>query len=172
MKIEAVIRLRTKLSDEKLCAVLDELYDQGKTNTREYALIEREIAHRDAVHEADMNKKKLIEKEKAEQLQALRDSFAQIEVTYSKGIISRAMKEEFGEEFIQDYEITDAFVVISHCKNPHNKNLNNVWECGSFDEAQKKLLQLLYYRVYDRYFREPSEESIVRLEAAIAELSK
>ena len=64
-----------------------------------------------------------------------------------------AVVEEFGSEFVDNYTITESFMVVSSCFNPRNPNGTNCWQFNSLEEAQTKKFQLIYWRVYDRYFR-------------------
>ncbi len=170
MKEDVLMNNISKLSEDYLAKTHDKLCVEGREQTALGLAIDCELDRRATIFNAAVEVRKEAERQKESRLQVLRDSYADIELVFGRGRVSQAMRNEFGEEFIEDYEITDKFTVLSHCKNTRNPNLNNVWECGNHEEAQKRLLKLIYYRVYDHYFRNPSEESMVRLEAAIAEL--
>lgn len=64
-----------------------------------------------------------------------------------------AVVEEFGSEFVDNYTITESFMVMSSCFNPRNPNAANCWQFTCLEDAQQKKFQLIYWRVYDRYFR-------------------
>lgn len=60
----------------------------------------------------------------------------------------------YGHEFADNYEISTEgadFVVYSSAAKDFQ---NNRWPCPSMEEAERKKLQLIYYRVYDYYMRD------------------
>lgn len=62
--------------------------------------------------------------------------------------------DDYGQQFIGDYSITEKFEVISFAFNERNPNQQKVWQCACHESAVKKLHMLLYYRVYDHYCRD------------------
>ncbi len=157
-----------KLSEGVLCERQDALYDQGQIESDEYVLIEAELDRRASLCRLyDLNKKK-IEIAKQTELQNRITEYEELRQSLGKRVTMRAMVDEFGHEFIEQYHIDQDFKVHSACFNIRNPNQPNVWQCGSRKEATNKVFYLVYWRVYDRYFREPDNTSIVRLKVACA----
>lgn len=62
----------------------------------------------------------------------------------------------YGDEFVGDYETRkegDEQVIYSSVARDDQPSR---WVCPSEDEAKAKLKQLLYYRIYDHYYRDRS----------------
>ena len=101
--------------------------------------------------QAEINRKKQADIDaKNKSIQEAQERIKQLE---AEGKMNEIV-QEYGQRFAGDYLITDSFKVISSAFNPRNPNGPNNWQCNSQEEAVDKVNQLLYYRVYDHYFRE------------------
>lgn len=87
--------------------------------------------------------------------QAKREELAKIQQMFDEGKVNELV-EEYGQQFIGDYTITEKYEVLSFAFNERNPDQQKVWQCGSHEAAVKKLNTLLYYRVYDHYVRNRS----------------
>lgn len=162
----------TKLSEDFLYDRLDALYDLGSVDSDEYILIDSELDRRNAVLIESERREKEAELARQVEMERLIKEYESIRDSNGSRVTMRAMVEEFGNEFQGNYSIDDRLRVLSSCFNPRNPNQQNVWQCSSIDDANKKVFYLIYWRVYDRYFREPESVSLARLTAAITTILK
>jgi len=108
-----------------------------------------------------------------EREEALIREFDEINELNTKRVVTLAMVMEFGEEFRDNYIIDDTYTVYSHARKNEFFNDNDSWECEDSMEAKAKVNQLIYYRVYDHYFRNgPTHEILVRLKNRIMEIKR
>ncbi len=124
-----------------------------------YRFLERQLDRDDLTDEEfDLYNKELNQLQTVKNLsedrqkQQILDKINRIKTLFEEGKVNELV-QEYGHQFKDDYEITHDFMVKSHCRNERNPNLNNFWACGSIEEANKKLNQLIYHRVYDHYVR-------------------
>jgi hypothetical protein len=65
----------------------------------------------------------------------------------------------YGDEFVGDYETrregTEHVIYSSVARDDQPSR----WPCPTEDDAKAKLKQLLYYRIYDHYYRERYNEA-------------
>lgn len=93
-------------------------------------------------------------KEREDARQAILD---RITVLAKEGRMA-AVVEEFGQQFAGDYSYTDDFQVRSAAYNERNPNLQNTWQFSSKEECLEKINLLIYWRVYDHYFRDKGKQ--------------
>jgi hypothetical protein len=89
---------------------------------------------------------------KQQRLAKLQLQQAHIELLRKEGRMAELV-DEYGRQFIDEYSITENYTLISNASRDRNPNQQNVWEHSTHEDAVKKLHELLYYRVYDHYFR-------------------
>lgn len=106
----------------------------------------------------DINHNKIV-KAQLEHFKALQIT-NRIKELYEQGKMVELI-EEFGSEFKEDYNVDhESFTIRSYCKNDRNPNLTNFWQHPSLEECLNHYKLLLYYRIYNRYFRDlETEES-------------
>lgn len=72
-----------------------------------------------------------------------------------------------GVQFQEDYELDDiSFVVTSAVAYDHQENM---WTFESLEEAERKLTQLIYDRIYHYYYRYATPEKVTELTAILTE---
>lgn len=159
-----------RFSEDYLNARLDFLADCGLEFSPEFRLID---AHLDSLSEQMVAE----EANRLAKEQADREAFArqleELNNKRGKRVVMSAMVAEFGSEFYGNYSILtedDIWVVKSSCTNPRNSQLKDTWSFNSHVDATQKIETLVYYRVYDNYFREPDLNNIRRLKAAILDM--
>lgn len=162
----------TRLAEDFLYDRLDALYDQGLVESDEYVLIDSELDRRNSILREKERREKEAELAKQVEMERLIKEYESVRDSNGSRVTMRAMVEEFGNEFEGNYLIDDQLRVLSSCFNPRNPNQQNIWQCSTLEEANKKVFYLIYWRVYDRYFREPESVSITRLKAAITAILK
>lgn len=57
---------------------------------------------------------------------------------------------EYGHEFIEDYEVNGCIVISKVCRDDQE----GVWTMNSQIDAQKKVKQLVNWRIYNHYVRD------------------
>ena len=65
--------------------------------------------------------------------------------------------DTYGQDFIGEYTINEQHEVRSFAHNNRNPDQQKLWKMESHDAAVKKMHVLIYYRIYDRYFRSELE---------------
>lgn len=155
-----------KMVDEDLlCEELDRLFDLELTATAIYKAIEKELEDRAERFTKLEELRKQREKERIERVAALR---LDIENALSRMTDERkrdVLIRHFGHHFADDYEVTYDFIVISKVAKQHHQG---EYHCDNQDEADEKLSVLLYYRIYDSFFRDTDdEERLIRFHEAL-----
>lgn len=161
-----------KLSEDVLYGMLDQLYDDGKEDSEEYRIVDAELDKRAQQMNDAKERKKELERQEQEHREELKKKFEEISEKNGKRCTMKAMVLEFGEEYRDDYYIDPDNTVRSLC-NSSSFKLEQIdrWECEDVHEAAKKVDQLIYYRVYNDYFRDgPTEEILTRLMTKIVEI--
>ena len=143
---------------------VERLEEQGLDASEQYKIIDAELDHRLAIKcQAETAAKLKADQERQE----LENELKKLNEINDEKVVMRAMVLEFGSDFIDDYHIDDVFTVHSIVKNCEN------WECESPEDANKKIEQLVYWRVYDNYFRDgPTREDLSRLQERIITIKK
>ena len=101
------------------------------------------IAERTSNAQAKLKAEELIKQEKIETISSMIDA----------GKIDTLIIN-YGDEFIGDYETRSEgseFVVYSHVAKD---NQPSRWPCSSEEQSNAKVRQLVYYRIYDTYYRD------------------
>lgn len=155
-----------KQSTEKLEALLDSLYDKGLENSKDAQEIDAELNARASKSTQIKLDKEAAKAAEAARIQQLFDDLAE---THSKRIRMKAMVQEFGGEFEGDYKVDfEKLTIESFSYNSRNPNAQKFWEHKSVADTKKHLHELVYWRVYDHYFRTDIKESdILRLKNAM-----
>lgn len=160
------------LSEDYLYNRLDDLFDQGKEDSEEYVLIDTELNKR--ANRAIISKRaqQQLELEQKIERERLTQEFEKITRDNGKLNTMKAMVNEFGEEFKEDYYIDPENTVRSLCDVRHIEDIRK-WECEDVFQAAAKVDQLIYYRVYDKFFRDgPTVETLDRLMSRIISNNK
>lgn len=125
---------------------LERQLDRDDLTDQEFELFNAEInSLQDAINASkEKQKQELIEKSN------------KISQMIAEGKVNELV-EEYGQQFIGDYTITDSHQVLSFAFNDRNPDQQKVWQLDSHEAAVKKLNNLLYNRVYDHYVRHNPE---------------
>lgn len=159
-----------RFSEDALYRLLDNLFEAGKENTDEYKVIDAELDRR---AEIENKRKETIrqrkEKEKAER-EELKKRFDEL-MEDNKRCAMHAMAVEFGDDFglWDDYHIDNDYTMTSLCdvKDEDKKQVCH----ESREDAEKTVRTRVYYRVYERLFRDgPSAETLDRLMTRILKM--
>lgn len=155
----------TKLSEEYLYDRLDMLSE----DSQEFKDIDAELDRRAEIYNKEQELVALIKKQQEEEKAQLIQEFEAIQSEHNVRIVCKAMVIEFGDEFIDNYHISDHYTVTSLVAS---NNINS-WECEDRESALNKVNQLVYYRVYDKYFRDgPTDETLLKLKSRIMTVIK
>jgi len=143
----------TKLGQPRLEQMLDELEAKGVYDGAEHKAIDEAIDN--LVDRANKAEELYIQqkKQKIEQLQTVK---RQMEVLFETVIDMGKMDvmiQHFGMRFFEDYRIGEDNSVVSFAES-RDPNQNKIWLCETREEANAKVKQLVYYRVYDHFFRD------------------
>lgn len=167
-------RVIARMSETGLYNLLDKLYDEGKENTEEYQQIDAELDRRAQKSVEAEKAKKQKEKEQKERREELKRQVDELKKKNKRGTMA-AMVAEFGDEFRDDYYINGDNEVRSLCDSSKYR-LEKIDCWGPYEDindAAVKVDQLIYYRVYDNYFRHgPTDEVFNRLMTKIIEMSE
>ena len=162
-----------KLSDSRLEDILDLLSDNGDSSSAYYLMINNELNLRAQLENLLVEKKKQKELEKELKLQALAEELEALRTSSSKRVVMKAMVEEFGGEFKDDYKVNyEKFTVESMVKSKYADE-SGAWAYSNIEDALYQVHVLIYYRVYNQYFRNvdsSTEGNLLRLRAAMASI--
>jgi len=154
-----------KISEDKLI----QLMEDNENNEELVSIIDRELDNRAAILSTQQEAIKTAKIEKELLRQQLLKEYEHIKQTNGEKVTMKAMVIEFGDIFVDNYHIDNAHNVHSNCSSINNGD--SCWSCGDLDEAQKKVNQLIYYRVYDVFFRNgPTNETLDRLTIKLMEI--
>lgn len=158
-----------KMSEDALVNMLDAEFDKDPESN----LVKAIDAELDKRAEEFNLKQATLEAEQqhiAENSQALIDEYETVVTKSGKRVVQFAMVCEWGDEF-DDYYIDDNCTLYSVCER-HANNASE-WEHESVDDALKKMYELQYYRIYDKYFRHgPTQETLERLKIRVIRVIK
>ena len=160
----------TRMSEDWLYDKLEEL-EESKNNLKLMKQISDELDKRAELYnkkvEAEKEKKRIEEQCRQQLLQEFED----IKEKNGSRITMRAMAEEFGDNYDGDYYIDNNYTIYSMCGS--TMNINESWGCDDYVSATKKKNQLIYYRVYNDYFRYGATPDILdRLRSKIIQILK
>ncbi len=144
---------------------MERLEDMNQDESKIYQTLDRQLDELvEEILKLETQEKKVREQRALE----LAREFAEITKINSERIIMKAMVEEFGTDIIQDYIIDDTNTVYSNAKKQEYFGDNKSWECEDLVQAKAKIHQLVYWRVYNNYFRHGcATEHITRLKERI-----
>jgi hypothetical protein len=165
MKVVVTTQNVTKLSEEALIHALDQLPDDDEM----LVVIEAELDRRaDIIIKQAINAKS--RKAKDDQLLVqLKSEVSELFTNMKQGKVIRLI-ELFGDEFSGDYDLNhDTFVLISHAESPFPGN-NKRWEHDSLEDALHHLRELLRWRIYYKYTRNATVESLSRIKTSLENL--
>lgn len=150
------------LSEDTLFLVMNELPDTDPV----YILIDSELDRRIHQREEKLKQAHLRELESLKVTQAIREELQSI-FAGVKGKKTLILIENLGQEFIEDYVIDDStFTVFSKVKHSVFNNPSS-WECDSIEQARSKMARLIYYRIYEKFMRDPSNDNLELLKRVI-----
>ncbi len=102
----------------------------------------------------------LVEKQRIEQEMAL--LFKKYKGTKTKFLV-----DALGEEFVLDYELdTETFIVYSYAK--HYFDQQSQWDHATLAEATHHIHLLIYYRIYDKFMRNATNDYLALLTKALS----
>lgn len=145
----------TKLSEDTLFLVMNELSEKDPT----YILIDAELDRRIHLRE---EKLKAAHNREMESLRATQLVREQIQSIFAgiKGKKTLVLIQNLGQDFVDDYVIDETtFTVFSKVRHPIFDRPSS-WECETMDQARTKVARLIYYRIYERFMRDPSETNL------------
>lgn len=160
----------SKHNEDWLYRRQEQLEIESKTSSDEYKNIEAELNRRADLH----NLKQQFEKSKVEaKKKQIEEAIAEYEAViaeHGEGVTMKAMTLEFGDVIKEDYYIDDQYTVISLAGST-NENNNTAWYFECIEDARAKIEQLVYWRVYNKHFRDGADsETLLRLKMKIVEL--
>lgn len=145
----------TKLSED---ALLIQMADMKESDPM-YGLIESELDRR-----ADL----LIKAEKARLSSKIESLNLTMQIQFEiaaffdgfRGKKTLMLIENFGQEFIEDYVLDEETFTVYSKVSCENFNNQSSWELDSIREARGKMAQLIYYRIYNKFMRTPTQENL------------
>lgn len=163
----------SKIYEDTLYNKLDELDEQNLEKSEEYRFIEAEIDRRVAIYIKNKETEDRAKQQTKEKQDALLAEFVELQKTNTKNVVMKAMVAEFGDDFRDDYILDANYTINSLCKAAEYFDVTNTWEHESLEDANAKLNQLIYWRIYDNYFRNgPTQNVINRLTTQMITLKK
>lgn len=130
--------------------------------------IEEELDRRADIYNMKQEQIKEVERKFQEKRAALIAEFEALREENGERNIMLAMVKEFGDEYTDNYHIDSQYDVHSYAQDKEQ----STWPCEDLATAKKKVNTLIYYRVYDKYFRDgPTDDILDRLKVQIIEMS-
>ena len=144
---------------------LERLEDSGDDESKLYRTLDGQLD--ELISEINVLEEQDRKAREARATQLARE-FAEITKLNSERVIMKAMVEEFGTEMISDYIIDEQYTVYSNARKCEYFGDSKSWECSDMAEANTKVYQLVYWRVYNHYFRHGcTPEHLTRLKERI-----
>jgi len=154
-----------KLSDDALLIQLNRAYDSDNEDL--ILLIEAELERRDDLYAKNEIARKQNELKRIENLKLLQEQMHDL-ISNFKGTKTHILVAKLGSEFEADYYICeDTFTVKSNADHPPFVQ-NTTWGHESLEEAKAKVVQLIYYRIYNHYMRNCTSDSLEFLKKVLA----
>lgn len=155
-----------KMSEDAIIDLMEREYDKNPESGLLIKL-DAELDRRAEIYNKQQEQIKLQKQKEEEIRQALLAQYNKIVEETGQRVTMKAMVAEFGYEYLQNYYVDSSYTVHSFAES----KTNATWECEDINQANKKVEQLIYYRVYDKYFRDgPTNSTLERLQAKIVEV--
>lgn len=154
----------TKISEEALILAYNSLKDPGSDMG---ILIESEFTRRDRVYEEARER---AHKEKINKLISMHQIESEIEQlfqTYRNGrmtfLITKLGGQFEGDYVLDEQNNTITSLVADRC----SFSVNSKWTYETWEEVVHQFRLLLYYRIYDHYVRNASQDSLDELKRSL-----
>jgi hypothetical protein len=158
----------SKKNEDWLYQRVDLLEAQSQQLSDEYKAIDAELNRRADLYNVKEQARKAEELIKKQAMAKALADYEAIIAEHGNGITMKAIALEFGENMREDYIIDSLYTVISQVSPG---GAGQFWPCEDLEAAKNKIEQLIYYRAYDRHFRDGTDnETIVRLKNKIVEM--
>jgi hypothetical protein len=166
LKIKVTKENVTKLSEDALYAVLDSLPETHPI----YHLVDSEIDRRLYIEKENLKLRQQRQMEQMAQFHKLQSEISEIFEGF-KGKKTLLLIEKLGQDFIDDYTICEqTFVVTSLVAHKsYDQNATSQWKFDTIEKARAKKATLIYYRIYDRFMRQPTKENLELLKSLLGE---
>lgn len=145
----------TKFSENALLLALDEAGEGSDLSI----LIEAELERRSHIEED------LLRRRHASQIESLKlTQSIQLEMenifSKMKGTKTLFLIENLGQEFIENYTVDEETFTVYSKVSHSTFNNPSTWEFDSMEKAQRKMAQLIYYRIYDKFMRDATTDNL------------
>lgn len=151
----------TKLSEDYLYEAIEDLAETHP----DYHLIDSELTRRGALLVESLVKLNNQKLEAEATLLRVKAELDDIFNNFKSGPKRSILIEKLGSEFMDNYEVClETFTVVSLVANPNQKSVH---EFTNADDTMDKFTKLVYYRIYDKYMREPSTTSLTLIKTAL-----
>ncbi len=153
----------TRLSEDALYNALEGLPESHPDSVLINAEIDRRIE----------SAQRLVQKQHQMQLESIRLTHAiqdEIQAIFAgyKGKKTLILIESLGQEFIEDYTICDkSFTVVSLVAHRSNYDVPSKWEFDTIEKAISKKAQLIYYRIYEKFMRDATQDNLEILQKVL-----
>lgn len=146
----------TKLSDDALYMVLDRVPETDPS----YILADAELDRRLSVESKALAKRQQAQLESLKLTHAIQSEIQSI-FEGCRGTKTLFLIENLGQEFIDDYTICETtFTVGSLVSQYSNFDVPSSWTFDNIVQARRKKAQLIYYRIYDKFMRDPTSDNL------------
>lgn len=154
----------TKLAEDALYIQLADL----KESDPMYDLIEAELDRRAELYNARLAKQRQDQMDSLQLTQAIQAEIHAIFEGY-KGKKTLILIEHLGQEFIEDYKVCEVTFTVTSLVSHRSWSLNSnsTWSFDNIIQARRKVANLIYDRVYDKFMRDPSKDSLELLKRVL-----
>lgn len=154
----------TKVSEDLLVEVLNTLPESHPM----YDLIDAELDRRADEYTKVQASRQEAEIKRLQLTHFIETSISELFHGMKEGRKMVVLVSKLGQAYMDDYEICqDTFKVTSLVAKYSNYDVPSAWQFKSIEDANAKKVQLIYYRVYNEYMRNPTIESLQYLEKVL-----
>lgn len=152
----------TKMSEDALYIALGSLRESDAM----YAVIDSELDRRLIMEQRSLKLRQELQLQKLRTTQDVQTEMAKIFSGF-KGVKTLLLIERVGADLMDDYVVDEVtFTIYSKCEKAFPDNSSS-WECETLEQANRKVARLLYYRIYNKFMREATVDSLAFLRKAL-----
>lgn len=160
----------SKRAEDWLYQRQEQLESLSLQSSEEYKQLDDEINRRADMFNLKSQAAKNAEEEKKRVYEAAVAEYEAVIAEHGQRVTMKAMSLEFGESIRENYYIDNIYTVHSLAKTLDDKS-SNTWPFETLEDAKNKVEVLIYYNVYNKYFRDGADnETLIRLKRKIVEI--
>jgi hypothetical protein len=159
--IKITVQNITRLSEDFLYKAIEDLPETHP----DYHLIDAELTRRGALLVQSLVTLRESQLEAERTLLRVKNEIEEIFKNYKSGRRRTILIEKLGSEFVNDYEVClETFTVVSLVARPDQQDVHSF---TNVRDTMNKFTQLVYYRIYDKFMREPSSTNLTLVRTAL-----